>query len=185
MLPSPKTSSRASFSGLPLRVAGNSCGDRSVVSDVRMRAMASWAASSRLAFHHRRLCFGLGGKVAAWKPHIALGAKLSRQYRKPVAFTEVGYCSGHCKRSHRPSSGDYQTHAQHYQALFEAFRNPNADVRKAVVFCLVDMYLVLGEQLTPHLEELSTSQLKLVTIYINKTTKARADQMHHQHAQVH
>ena len=69
--------------------------------------------------------------------------------------------------------------------LFEAFRNPNADVRKAVVFCLVDMYLVLGEQLTPHLEELSTSQLKLVTIYINKTTKARADQMHHQHAQVH
>lgn len=33
--------------------------------------------------------------------------------------------------------------------LFEAFKNPNADVRKAVVFCLVDMYMVLGEQLTP------------------------------------
>ena len=65
----------------------------------------------------------LGAKVAAWKPHIALGAKLSRQYRKPVAFTEVGYCSGHCKRSHDPSPSDYQTHAQHYQALFEAFRN--------------------------------------------------------------
>ena len=43
---------------------------------------------------------------------------------------------------------------------------------QAVVFCLVDMYLILGEQLTPHLEALSTSQLKLVTIYINKTTKA-------------
>jgi CLIP-associating protein 1/2 len=50
-------------------------------------------------------------------------------------------------------------------------------VRKAVVFCLVDMYLVLGEQLTPHLAALSTSQLKLVTIYINKTTKARADRL--------
>jgi vesicle coat complex subunit len=25
--------------------------------------------------------------------------------------------------------------------LFEAFKNPNADVRKAVVFCLVDMYM--------------------------------------------
>ncbi|KAL1495781.1 hypothetical protein AB1Y20_016643 [Prymnesium parvum] len=59
--------------------------------------------------------------------------------------------------------------------LFEAFKNPNADVRKAVVFCLVDMYMILGEQLTPHLTVLSTSQLKLVTIYINRTAKARAD----------
>ena len=135
--------------------------------------------------------------------------------------------------------------------LFEAFKNPNADVRKAVVFCLVDMYMVLGEQLTPRththtpntqeppatvnphcrssppptplfpppnqllppaptplslpprvqrpckshnrpplcshspspracpraadLAVLSTSQLKLVTIYINRTAKARAD----------
>ena len=46
---------------------------------------------------------------------------------------------------------------------------------QAVVFCLVDMYMVLGEQLTPHLAVLSTSQLKLVTIYINRTAKARAD----------
>ena len=59
--------------------------------------------------------------------------------------------------------------------LFEAFKNPDADVRKAVVFCLVDMYMVLGEQLTPHLAVLSTSQLKLVTIYINRTAKARAE----------
>ena len=36
---------------------------------------------------------------------------------------------------------------------------------------------MLGEQLTPHLAELSTSQLKLVTIYINRTTKARADRL--------
>ena len=28
--------------------------------------------------------------------------------------------------------------------LFEAFRHTNADVRKAVVFALVDMYMVLG-----------------------------------------
>ena len=61
--------------------------------------------------------------------------------------------------------------------LFHAFKNQNADVRKAVVFSLVDMYLVLGEDLTPHLAELSTSQLKLVTIYINRTTKVRADQL--------
>ena len=37
--------------------------------------------------------------------------------------------------------------------------------------------LPAGEQLTPHLAVLFSSQLKLVTIYINRTTKARADQL--------
>lgn len=58
----------------------------------------------------------------------------------------------------------------------QAFNHPSADVRKAVVFCLVDMYLVLGEALTPHLQALSTAQLKLVTIYITRTLKARQGQ---------
>ena len=53
--------------------------------------------------------------------------------------------------------------------LFRAFAHPHADVRKAVVFCIVDLYRVLGEDLMPHLDEgLSNSQLKLVTIYINR-----------------
>jgi len=40
---------------------------------------------------------------------------------------------------------------------------------QSVVFCLVDLYRVLGEVLMPHLDQgLSTSQLKLVTIYINR-----------------
>ena len=56
--------------------------------------------------------------------------------------------------------------------LFQAFKSPNADVRKAVVDTLVEMYLVLGEWLMPHLSPLSTAQLKLVTIYINRLTSA-------------
>eukprot|EP00003_Mantamonas_plastica_P018752 TRINITY_DN3060_c1_g2_i1.p1 TRINITY_DN3060_c1_g2~~TRINITY_DN3060_c1_g2_i1.p1 ORF type:complete len:832 (+),score=288.88 TRINITY_DN3060_c1_g2_i1:275-2770(+) len=52
--------------------------------------------------------------------------------------------------------------------LFAAFNNPLADVRKAVVFCLVDLYMRLGDDFTPYLTNLSTSQLKLVTIYINR-----------------
>ena len=60
--------------------------------------------------------------------------------------------------------------------LYEAFKHPNADVRKAVVFCLVDMYLVMGDDFSPYLAELSTSQLKLVTIYINRTAKIRTEQ---------
>jgi len=57
--------------------------------------------------------------------------------------------------------------------LFDAFKNPNADVRKAVVFCLVDIYMVLRDDFAPFLGELNTSQLKLVTIYINRTMQAR------------
>ena len=53
--------------------------------------------------------------------------------------------------------------------LFRAFAHPHADVRKAVVFCLVDLYRALGADLWPYLDEgLSNSQLKLVTIYINR-----------------
>ena len=52
--------------------------------------------------------------------------------------------------------------------LFEAFKSPSADVRKAVTFALVDMHHVLGDALTPHLCELSSSQLKLVTIYVSR-----------------
>ncbi|KNC55998.1 uncharacterized protein AMSG_02011 [Thecamonas trahens ATCC 50062] len=52
--------------------------------------------------------------------------------------------------------------------LLDAFQNPSTDVRKAVVFTLVEAYMVLGESLMPCLSELSSSQLKLVTIYINR-----------------
>jgi hypothetical protein len=42
-------------------------------------------------------------------------------------------------------------------------------LRQAVVFCLVDLYRALGEDLIPYLDAgLSNSQLKLVTIYINR-----------------
>ncbi|KAF1879232.1 hypothetical protein Lal_00047906, partial [Lupinus albus] len=47
-------------------------------------------------------------------------------------------------------------------ALFEAFGNQSADVRKTVVFCLVDIYIMLGKAFLPYLEGLNSTQLKLV-----------------------
>lgn len=58
--------------------------------------------------------------------------------------------------------------------LLAAFGSPKADVRKACVFCLVDMYMSIGDELFAHLTDLTQSQLKLVTIYINRTLKSRA-----------
>ena len=40
------------------------------------------------------------------------------------------------------------------------------------MFCLVDLYLVLGDWLTPHLAALTHTQLKLVTLYIDKSKAA-------------
>ena len=60
--------------------------------------------------------------VSSWAGPIALAKALHRQYNKPVVYTELGYCSGECSRSHRPSLADYTAHAMHYEAVFEAFR---------------------------------------------------------------
>ncbi|KAJ4956400.1 hypothetical protein NE237_013183 [Protea cynaroides] len=58
-------------------------------------------------------------------------------------------------------------------ALFDAFGNQSADVRKTVVFCLVDMYIMLGKAFMPYLEGLNSTQLRLVMIYANRISQAR------------
>ncbi|KAE9590984.1 putative CLASP domain-containing protein [Lupinus albus] len=58
-------------------------------------------------------------------------------------------------------------------ALFEAFGSQSADVRKTVVFCLVDIYIMLGKAFLPYLQGLNSTQLKLVTIYANRISQAR------------
>ncbi|XP_068661311.1 CLIP-associated protein-like isoform X2 [Aristolochia californica] len=59
-------------------------------------------------------------------------------------------------------------------ALFDAFGNQSADVRKTVVFCLVDIYIMLGKAFLPYLEGLNSTQLRLVTIYANRISQARS-----------
>uniref|UniRef100_A0A453P3F0 TOG domain-containing protein n=1 Tax=Aegilops tauschii subsp. strangulata TaxID=200361 RepID=A0A453P3F0_AEGTS len=59
-------------------------------------------------------------------------------------------------------------------ALFDAFSNQSPDIRKTVVFCLVDIYIMLGKAFVPYLEGLSSTQLRLVTIYANRISQARS-----------
>ncbi|WOL00181.1 CLIP-associated protein [Canna indica] len=59
-------------------------------------------------------------------------------------------------------------------ALFDAFGNQSPDVRKTVVFCLVEIYIKLGKSFLPYLEGLSSTQLRLVTIYANRISQARS-----------
>ncbi|XP_074555696.1 CLIP-associated protein-like [Curcuma longa] len=53
-------------------------------------------------------------------------------------------------------------------AVFDAFGNQSPDLRKTVVFCLVEIYIILGKSFLPYLEGLSSTQLRLVTIYANR-----------------
>ncbi|KAF8062702.1 clasp1b [Scenedesmus sp. PABB004] len=62
--------------------------------------------------------------------------------------------------------------------LFAAFNHPRPDVRKAVVFCLVDVWLAAGDGLTPHLSSLPCSQLKLLTIYYNRSQAGTQQRAH-------
>ena len=62
--------------------------------------------------------------IYSWQTYIKLAKQLSDMYNnKPVAYTEIGYCSGECSRHHMPTIADYNDHALHYQAVLEAFRN--------------------------------------------------------------
>lgn len=57
-----------------------------------------------------------------------------------------------------------------------ALGNPSSEVRKAAVFCLVDVYMILGEQVMPYLaKDLTPSQMKLVTIYIGRQQREREE----------
>ncbi|XP_053302637.1 CLIP-associating protein 2 isoform X7 [Pleuronectes platessa] len=52
--------------------------------------------------------------------------------------------------------------------LIQGYDNSESSVRKACVFCLVSVYAVIGEDLKPHLSQLSSSKLKLLNLYIKR-----------------
>ncbi|XP_072572961.1 CLIP-associating protein 2-like isoform X5 [Paramormyrops kingsleyae] len=52
--------------------------------------------------------------------------------------------------------------------LIQGYDNPESSVRKACVFCLVAIYAVIGDELKPHLSQLTGSKLKLLNLYIKR-----------------
>ncbi|XP_067469250.1 CLIP-associating protein 2 isoform X10 [Thunnus thynnus] len=52
--------------------------------------------------------------------------------------------------------------------LIQGYDNSESSVRKACVFCLVAIYAVIGEDLKPHLSQLTSSKLKLLNLYIKR-----------------
>ncbi|XP_058646913.1 CLIP-associating protein 1 isoform X1 [Onychostoma macrolepis] len=52
--------------------------------------------------------------------------------------------------------------------LLQGYDNTESSVRKASVFCLVAIYSVIGEDLKPHLQQLTGSKMKLLNLYIKR-----------------
>ncbi|CAF0975378.1 unnamed protein product [Rotaria sp. Silwood1] len=58
--------------------------------------------------------------------------------------------------------------------LLTSWDNETSSVRKAAVFCLVSIYLIVGEALRTHLHKLSPSKIKLLNVYISKAQQQAA-----------
>ncbi|XP_008576778.1 PREDICTED: CLIP-associating protein 2 isoform X1 [Galeopterus variegatus] len=52
--------------------------------------------------------------------------------------------------------------------LIQGYDNSESSVRKACVFCLVAVHAVIGDELTPHLSQLTGSKMKLLNLYIKR-----------------
>ncbi|XP_036011275.1 CLIP-associating protein 2 isoform X7 [Mus musculus] len=61
--------------------------------------------------------------------------------------------------------------------LIQGYDNSESSVRKACVFCLVAVHAVIGDELKPHLSQLTGSKMKLLNLYIKRaqTGSAGAD----------
>ncbi|XP_023575492.1 CLIP-associating protein 2 isoform X4 [Octodon degus] len=52
--------------------------------------------------------------------------------------------------------------------LIQGYDNSESSVRKACVFCLVAVHTVIGDELKPHLSQLTGSKMKLLNLYIKR-----------------
>ena len=58
--------------------------------------------------------------------------------------------------------------------ILPSLQSAIADLRKSVIFILVEAYLSVGEALFPHIQTLTPPQRKLLTIYIEKKMADRS-----------
>ena len=60
--------------------------------------------------------------VYSWQTPQKIARGLHQKYGKPILYTEIGMCSGGCRRDRIPTAADLAWHATKYEAVFEAFR---------------------------------------------------------------
>ena len=61
------------------------------------------------------------------------------------------------------------------KSLLISWDNKDSPVRRQSVLCIVDIYLLVGDNLKEHLTQLSSSKMKLLNVYINRRYEEGAD----------
>lgn len=68
---------------------------------------------------------------------------------------------------------DIRPFLDHIMELFKVYINDQSpEVRKAVVFCLVEFHCLFGSEIDPYLQMFTINQQKLVAIYIKRKLEA-------------
>ena len=57
------------------------------------------------------------------------------------------------------------------ESLFSSLNHAKTEIRKITVFCIVDLYFIIGDEFENYINQLNTSQKNLISIYINKRIK--------------
>eukprot|EP01063_Lacrimia_lanifica_P011108 TRINITY_DN17890_c0_g1_i1.p1 TRINITY_DN17890_c0_g1~~TRINITY_DN17890_c0_g1_i1.p1 ORF type:complete len:1049 (+),score=305.12 TRINITY_DN17890_c0_g1_i1:140-3286(+) len=98
------------------------------------------------------------------------GVEAREQEEVPLLFKLLDALINHLSQHAQEQLPDLV--ATFTQTLYDGLRNERADVRKQCVFCFVSLYLS-GTNTADVLRPLSTSQLKLITIYVNRRLQGR------------
>jgi len=57
------------------------------------------------------------------------------------------------------------------ECLFTSLNHSKTEIRKITVFCIVDLYFIVGDEFEYYINQLNMSQKNLINIYINKRNK--------------
>jgi len=61
--------------------------------------------------------------VKVWQPTVDILHNLSKKFNKPVSLTELGYCTGDCKRGNKTDAAWQTFQARRYEAAILAFKD--------------------------------------------------------------
>merc|ERR1719204_2568188 len=87
----------------------------------------------------------------------------------PVNQAAIKMLTKVAERTDQPSKDVIASHLEDIMpGLLKAYDNVESSVRKASVFCMVNLHQLVGESLQPHLSILNGSKLKLLNLYIKR-----------------
>ncbi|CAM4936063.1 unnamed protein product [Rotaria socialis] len=94
--------------------------------------------------------------------------------QKAIEFMNKEACLDLMSEMIPPLLSAWDAHSHNLTSGASSWDHETSSVRKAAVFCLVAIYMVVGDALRIHLHKLSPSKVKLLNVYISKAQQQTA-----------